>query len=151
MFAQKSCPTKLDPSTPTLMKKTAVALLTIVALTVGSPRLFALYVQWNGTAADSKLTSAGNWVGGVLPITSDDAFFTNNAAFTVPTTLEIDANMTVGGAQWARGFNGTGIMTLGNGTSSAVTLTLSSGTASPLIVNHTPSGTLTFNRRNRRY
>ncbi len=121
------------------MKKTSLALFAIAILLTPS-RIFAGAITWNGSAGDSKFTTPGNWIGSVLPGTADDAYFTNNV--TAPSTVEVNAAITVGGLEFIRGFNTANTMTLGNGTASPVTMTFSSGTAFPLLVDQGSSGSV---------
>src|SRR6266576_2059354 len=110
-----------------------------------APQAFAAGITWNGSAGDNIFTTAGNWIGGVLPGTADDAYFTNNVVS--PTTCEVDAAITVGGVEFLNGFNVANTMTLGNGSGTARTLTLSSGTSLPLVVDWASGGIVTFDKR----
>src|SRR4051812_7097971 len=112
------------------MKRTFVAIIAFIALALIPMHAFAAAIVWSGTAGDSKFTTAGNWTGNVLPGTADDAYFTNTVS--APSTLEVNSSIIVGGMEFIRNFNVGNSMTLGNGTASPVTLTLSSGTALPL-------------------
>jgi fibronectin-binding autotransporter adhesin len=55
---------------------------------------FAATITWSGTAGDGKLATAGNWVGGVAPVTGDSLTFPKNAG-TSDITLTNDLSTSV--------------------------------------------------------